>query len=79
MRDGDDLVATVSRAAMRDAIDVAVEAADGCMWVVIHLDVGDVKLKASIGPADSEVLYRDLRGGVTPEGIERARLEAAAR
>lgn len=79
MSDSSDLVATVSRAAMRDAFDVGVESADGCLWVVIELDVGDAALEASICPADSEVMYRDLRGGATLEGIERARIEAAAR
>lgn len=79
MSDGSDLVAAVSRAAIQDAVDVGVESADGCLWVVIGLDVGDAALRASISPADSEVLFRDLRGGATPAGIERARLEAAAR
>lgn len=77
MSDGSDLVRTVSRAAIQDAVDVGVESADGCLWVVIGLDVGDAALRASISPADSEVLYRDLRGGTTPSGVERARLEAA--
>lgn len=77
MSHGSDLVGTVSRAAIQDAVDVGVQSADGCLWVVIGLDVGDAALRASISPADSEVLFRDLRGGATLEGIERARLEAA--
>lgn len=79
MSDSADPVAAVSRAVMREALDIGIETADGCLWVVIELDVGDVELEASICPADSEVLYRDLRGGVTPERIEHARIEAAAR
>lgn len=77
MSHGSDLVGTVSRAAIQDAVDVGVQSADGCLWVVIGLDVGDAALRASISPADSEVLFRDLRGGATLDGIERARLEAA--
>lgn len=75
--DSSDRVATLSREVLGDAVDVDVESADGCLWVVIGLDVGDGELEATVRPADAEVLYRDLRGGVTLEKIERARIAAA--
>lgn len=79
MSDTTGVVADLSSRAIREAFDVGLAAADGCMWVVIELDVGNADLRASISPADSEVLLRDLRGGVTPERIRNARVEAAAR
>lgn len=77
MSDSSEFAASARRKAMREAFDVGIESADGCLWVVIRLDVGDTDLQAAVHPADSEVLLRDLRGGVTLEKTERARLEAA--
>lgn len=70
---------TVGREAMREALDVGLESADGCTWVVLRLDVGDAGVEASIPPAASEILLRDLDGGATRERLERARLDAATR
>lgn len=77
MSERTDDVSTWTRRAVREAVDVDLESADGCLWVVVGLSVGDA-IDAP-GPADSEILFRDLRGGTTLEGIRRARLDAAIR
>lgn len=77
MSDGPGVAATARGRALRDAFDVGIESADGCLWVVIDLDVDDIGLEASIHPADAEVLLRDLRGGVALSKVEGARIDAA--